>query len=263
MGKQQSTRLYDNCKVYNLDNKLMYCSNKYRAEWYIKRNLAKIISENPFAIQLLFKCNGDGHSDDPYYLQDLINQCVVCGIKEKLTHHHVCPFTYRKHFPTDLKNHSHHDVLLVCIPCHDKYENLAIEFKKVLEKEYDAPVDGIHLDKDKWKRDFHTARDARILVGVHKDKIPDERKQFLLSRIKNNIGKEPSYEELLELAKIKPEHKVITHSQIVVGKLTTYDLLDEFCARWRKHFVETMTPQFLPKFWDVDKKLNENRSRNI
>ncbi len=53
-----------------------------------------------------------------YYLKVKSNQCVVCGREESYLRKYVVPHEYRKHFPEVMRDHSSHDVLLMCHHCH-------------------------------------------------------------------------------------------------------------------------------------------------
>lgn len=49
------------------------------------------MDDNPPTIRLKFQPNGLGHAGDSYYLTEKKNECVVCGIAEKLARHWVVP----------------------------------------------------------------------------------------------------------------------------------------------------------------------------
>ena len=42
------------------------------------------------------------------------------------------------------------------------------------------------------------------------------------------------------------------HGFHVVENLDTHEKLREFVLRWRKHFIETMNPPYMPEGWSVD-----------
>ena len=101
-----SDRLYGNCQILHPDGSLMcYCAMR-KINWYLKRNLATQISNNPVVIKLNFQPKGKGNADNPFYLQERRNICVVCGTQENLTKHHCVPYCFRKHFPNEYKSHT-------------------------------------------------------------------------------------------------------------------------------------------------------------
>jgi len=42
------------------------------------------------------------------------------------------------------------------------------------------------------------------------------------------------------------------HGYHVVQKLDTEEKIMEFVKLWRKHFIDTMQPQYMPYGWSVD-----------
>lgn len=236
--------LYENCRVRNLEGQIIfYCSSK-RANWYLKRNLANVITEDPLEIQLNFVANGLGNVGDKFYLQHRKNLCVVCGTEEMLTRHHVIPYCFRKFLPDKVKNHSYHDILLLCVLCHEQYEHHANELKLKLAEEYDAPVNGLWSDKETHNK--HKARGYAYALLKHADKIPHERKAAMLEHIKSVSGTD----DLEKVATTYPEINVKVQGQIIVERLTS---LDAFMRRWRQHFIDTMNPAHLPEHWDVSR----------
>ena len=49
-------------------------------------------------------------------------------------------------------------------------------------------------------------------------------------------------------------NKDIDFGSIVVSKISN---LNEFALRWRNHFVKVMNPKYLPKLWDINKKIED------
>lgn len=236
--------LYENCKVLSRDGEVMfYCSSK-RANWYVKRNLGKVLNEDPLVVQLTFEANGKGNAGDKFYLQHRKNRCVVCGITKELTRHHVVPYSFRKFFPDEIKNHSYHDILPLCYKCHDDYERKADELKIQLEKEYNAPMHG-SFDKE-YYLGLLKCRGAASALRRHGDKIPQERKDFLLNLIKTTLKDDNP--DLEKVSNLKFEADVQSQGEMIVRQLTD---IESFVMRWRTHFVEAMQPKFMPDYWNV------------
>lgn len=238
--------LYGNCKVRNKDGVIMfYCARK-RADWYVKRNLAVVLNEDPFEVQLTFATNGPGNINDPYYLQPGINRCVVCGKTDDLTRHHIVPISFRRHMSDDVKNHSYHDILPICADHHNEYETHSNEFRKQLEEEYSAPFHGT-FDKER-DTSLRKCRAYASAVVYHGDKIPDERKRFIIQYIKETLGEDDI--NLLAVSKMSIETNAQSQGKLIVEKLTD---VAAFIQRWRAHFVEKMCPKYLPLFWNISR----------
>lgn len=243
--------LYENCCVRSKNgNILFYCSEK-KAKWYINRNLAIVITNSPLEIQFNFEAKGNAHGDDPYYLQPLENICVVCGKNNNLTRHHIIPKSFRKHLADNIKNNSHHDVLLLCLDCHIKYENIAISFRRELIKEYDVPdqsvFNGEHKRLYKKYNIQHKCKSfARALLNS-KNTIPDDRKLFLHSFIEENLNTD----DIAAVLNLKIEDALpVRTCKLIIDKVEN---INDFMIRWREHFTKSMSPKFLPNNWSERK----------
>lgn len=239
---------YGNIKVLNLDNKHIFNCSPKKCKWYLDRNLANIIQENPIVIQLNFITNGDGRADDKYFLQELKNMCVVCGTTEKLSRHHVVPICYRRHFPEIIKDRNHYDILLVCKECHHKYETHASILKKIIAQEYDVKHAAPVVDRKLGK-----VVSAAHALQKHYENIPEARREELLSILYDFYGHKNLKPEEIENATKIPYQSgghTKTESKLVVEKL---DNINEFVRRWREHFITYTKPQYLPQHWRIDK----------
>ncbi len=253
------TPQYGNCQVLSPDGQLMFKCGQKKINWYLKRNLGVLISHDPLVIQLSFIPKGVGHINDPYFLQEMKNRCVVCGSEDDLTRHHIVPLFYRKHFPAIFKEHRSYDVMALCWTCHRKYEAVALDFKEQLAKEHGI---SLHGEGGKYNKELGKAVCAVKALEKHGDKIPKDRQLLLLDIIKSYLNKEDLIDEdLVFLGKKKrsdlfDQTSYIHHGKKVVGEIGDDSAeLEKFVKRWRLHFIEEMKPQFLPKDWTVDRPL--------
>lgn len=244
---QSKNKIYDNFKVLNIDDQLIFYCNQKKINYYLNKGLAEIVSNDPITIRLNFKTNGDGNFGDDFYLQQRKNECVVCGQSGNLTSHHVIPICYRKHFPSDIKDHSYHDVLPLCVTHHDAYEQKALQLKREIANTYDAPIDGIIVDKESRLDLIKSRSYARTIINYGKS-LPQARIDYLHKFINNTYGYEITVEQLPIIANSIIITEVTTHGEMVVSKLTD---VNEFVIIWRNHFVESTEPKFLPPFWDT------------
>ena len=97
--------IYGNWLVLHPNGCEMFRCVTRKAQWYLTRDLANMISEIPPVIQLKFEPGGLGWFGDEFALTQKQNLCVVCGTEElpRLTKHHIVPTLYKKHFPKHLK----------------------------------------------------------------------------------------------------------------------------------------------------------------
>lgn len=250
-GVTKNRKIYGNCQVLSPNNILMFRCDEKKANWYIKRNLGDIVSYDPLIIKLNFKPKGLGNHNKDWGLSEMLNKCVVCGEKEFLTKHHVVPSFYRRYFPLEVKSHKFHDILSVCVDCHERYERHADELKLEISIKYDAPING---EVEKRKDVVKYIKMAFTLLR-NDINIPKERIKELRGEIKNFFGiKRLTNAKLKSIVSNKPILVRKTHGEMVVQKLEN---LQDFVEMWRHHFVDKMKPKFLPKNWRIKNNIYE------
>jgi len=258
--------IYGNCRVHHPDGSLMFLCIEKRAKWYLDRDLAIVLSEEPLTIQLTFEPQGKGAGEGKtpeeisYLLGIKENRCVVCGNEKlsELTKHHIVPREYRKYFPVSYKERASHDVVCICRKDHDVYEN---NFADPLKRELEEKV-GIDLvaERSRLSKMRSTHNYAKILMDPDLVlRIPESRINFFLTEIEEVFGKK-SLKEITEIDYYKYfKEKNLELSKKVVDTLQSESEIQEFVFMWRRHFLESMQPQFLPKGWSVSFSLTERR----
>ena len=239
-------KIYGNCQVLSPDNILMFKCNEKKANWYLHRNLAEITNQDPLIIKLNFKPKGLGNFNNPYGLSVMVNRCVNCGTEDYLTKHHVVPACYRKNFPLHLKSHNFHDVLTMCVDCHESYERHADQLKLYLAKKYNSPIEGIIIEN----KDLDKANSNASVLLKDTSGIPTERLNKIKFELLQYFGREFTKEDLITISKSK-QHVEKTHGCLVMEKITD---IQDFVEMWRKHFVENNQCNFMPDNWDVKNK---------
>lgn len=246
--------LYDNIVTLSPNGEQLCRCNHEKAEWYLKNQLADIVADNPLVIKLRFEPKGKGHAGDSFYLEEKANICVVCGSTEDHTRHHIVPYCFRKYFSDQYKKHNSHDIVILCISCHDEYEVYADEFKNDLSIEFDVPFmgKGCYLTKDLYTVKRHASALKRNA------KMPADRLEKLYNTLRLHYGRQEITEaDILAAANIKPtckEQEASKFGQRIVEQITD---LQDFVERWRKHFITIMEPKNMPKYWVIDRKLVE------
>eukprot|EP01130_Rhizamoeba_saxonica_P015285 TRINITY_DN681_c0_g1_i6.p1 TRINITY_DN681_c0_g1~~TRINITY_DN681_c0_g1_i6.p1 ORF type:complete len:263 (+),score=48.77 TRINITY_DN681_c0_g1_i6:969-1757(+) len=247
------------------------CSVSYKkAIWYVDRGKAEIIElegEEP-KLQLNFKTKGRGHVGDPFHLGKKINQCVVCGEDSSVVRHNIVPSFFKKYFPLEIKEHSSHDIILLCQKCHRQRSMSATNLRNNILRRHGLPerTRFVTFDKEIQK----IVKMAKCLL-VSGDVIPPERYTLYETLLKEHLR----IEETLTTADIehasnliyKYKKEEISPGKTVVNCLETIQDYQMFVEKWRKHFVNTMNPRYLHRGWRVDypivrfdemeKKLNE------
>jgi len=248
--------IYGNWLVLHPQGFEMFRCTTKKANWYLLRDLAEVISENPPTIKLNFEPNGIGWHGDEFALTQKQNKCVVCGTEEleRLTKHHIVPSLYKKHFPNKLKVATSHDVVCICRECHDEYENVyASSLKEKISEQYGVPLCNSHTD-------FAKAIKLCKAYTLNREVMPELRKKELLNKISlilgyGEMGIVPM-EEIEDLSKTSQKHHNEFHSnhgREVISKVTN---IQKFVEMWRLDFLDNMRPKFMPKYWDVHRMVD-------
>ncbi|KAM0943790.1 putative ribonuclease D [Dioscorea sansibarensis] len=133
--------VYHNCRIYANDGRLLCFCDRRKLEWYLRRNLAKIVEDDPPAIMLLFEPKGRPEDEDnDFYIQSKKNICVGCGEKSHYLRYRIIPSCYRMHFPEHLKSHRSHDIVLLCVDCHEVAHSAAEKHKRKVAAEFGIPL---------------------------------------------------------------------------------------------------------------------------
>jgi hypothetical protein len=203
---------------------------------------------------------------DEFYESLLENICVVCGTDTNLTRHHVVPQEYRKHFALEYKASASHDIVLLCIQCHERYESEAFLLKTEIANTFNIPVTGIGKYRD---MDIVKAKSNAKAIIKYKSTIPDEKLidiNFRLNTfINNRLHKSQNdlyadvpvhtLHDILQLEEWIEENRYMTHGEGIVKRLSLehdpVESIDRFCCMWRIHFLKIMKPKFLNKHWSV------------
>jgi len=220
--------------------------------WYLKKELATIVSDDPPTIRLHFEPNGPGHAGDEYYSQEFQNRCVNCGSDENLSRHHIVPHCFRKHFPEELKRHSYHDIVPLCLGCHSEYEDEhALVLRRELSEKYDVPLGGVgrYVDKEILK-----IRAYASTLLQHQNRIPQDRQDDMLLAIMEVTGYEEidhtTLEEISSLEYLIEDNDSMLFGEAIVEAMSVRSLI----LLWRRHFIDSMKPRFMPDHWDLERE---------
>lgn len=270
MSKSSTKTVYGNFLVEHPDGFPMFRCNNKKAKWYLSRKLAEIIehkADGTIVMRLTFRPDGNGHHGDDFYLQSRQNCCVVCGATDNLTRHHCVPYMYRKNFPEQMKIHSSHDILVVCVDHHEEYERKADEFKRSIAKKVGLPYPSVHKTFDREKGRIASLANA---ILKYREQIPVDKQIKMLAELREKTGKTLFNEmEIENLANSYSgpvaDPNNINHGKEVIDRIVGrngFESLFEFASEWRKHFLDTMNPQFMPDNWDVNHRRLANTRKS-
>lgn len=243
---------YGNCTMLDPHGNIIARCSKSRIDWYLNRNLADVVDENTIKLNFdpkIRKLN-ESNSYDAFYLSDKENICVCCASIENLTRHHIVPYSFRKEFPEECKLHNYHDIVLLCVECHHKYEIESMRLRKQVMVELKI------TEKDFRRLDAVKGQCRGLAKSILKNgkngKIPSEHVDKLLEPIRLYLGKsEITDDDLIELSTIDCTWRSSEYTNCNNYIVKHYGV-ENLVRLWRNHFIKVMNPQYLPKHWDVN-----------
>lgn len=277
MGKKGNYQTIPNDSYrYNIwsflhpDGDFMFFHNERKLRSMLKNDLVKIIDEEKMIAQLTFIPKGKGvDKNDVFMNTPKQRKCVVCGVKNDLTRHHVVPRTFRTHFPLKYKNSNAHDILFICGKHHEQYERFAdilkIEYFDRYGIESIIPFQTKIMSQIKMRLNFIYHLEHMLYSGnIHWSKL-----DYKLRNVLNIEQSCPLTLNQIEYLKKTYEEKLIYardffktegSSKFLVDKILEEDSLDSFVKTWRQHFIDNAKPSYLPDGWSVDRKIYEKES---
>lgn len=240
----RSSPLYDNCKLLAPDGDLLCFCDRSKAEWYVKKGRGvQIESESVYTVQLNFEPSGRAVAEvGEFYRSEKENRCAVCGSEENLVRKNVIPHEYRKFFPSVMKSKTSHDILLLCIECHQKSNISENVLRLKLKAKCNAPLEG-----DKNEEDIEAAKIlkchqklARALLKGNN--IPDSRIQEMKEILESAYpGDEINDDFLIDLMSQQPSTTILnSHGNIVVQKFIENEGLVALEKMWREVITENV-----------------------
>ena len=275
--------IYDSCKMLAPDGQqLCFCDFK-KMTWYLERNLAKLISNDPPVFKLIFEPNARGCVDENlkssnFYIESRTNCCVICGKTENYLRFHVIPILYRSCFPENLKSHKSHDVVLLCLSCHERARKVYEQKKEEISKRYNVPLNVMSDGKNNYLKLIQFIKKCKVIKKNKNKNLPEIAETKLKKHLKETFDtlmeNSQEFKNFVEKNKIKcdkeddiddnflnifcdkfivddkniPEGKKNLHGKLVIEKVKD---LKEFIMEWRQFFLDSFQPKFLPKEWSV------------
>jgi len=256
----QSTRaspLYHNCLLEAPDGQVLCACDVKKAKWYISKGIGVQVCEDPLTVRLKFEPSGrpEGKCGE-YYLTFKPNICVVCGKDESFLRKCIVPHEYRKYFPTVMKDHQSHDVLLMCVQCHQKSNLYDLDVRKYLADTCEAPIGTEEDVKVKANFELKRVKSAGRALKCKREKIPEERLKELEDILKEHYEVDELTEDIIDDAANcnfnEENEEFVPHGRKVVAHYLKNGGLLQLEVLWRQHFLDKMKPQHLPPLWSVD-----------
>jgi len=251
--------LYHNCMLQAPDGQVLCTCDTKKAKWYISKDIGYLVCEEPFTVRLRFEPSGrpEGKAGE-YYLSVKPNICVVCGKDDSFLRKNVVPHEYRRYFPAVMKDHQSHDVLLMCVRCHQRSNMHDADLRRRLSDECSAPI-GTETDvklRENWELKKVRSAGRALQANRKKQCIPQNRLEELEETLLEHYQVEVLTDDIVDRAAnanfLEENGDYVPHSRAVVQHFLERGGLLQLEVTWREHFLRTMKPAFLPDLWSVD-----------
>ena len=253
----RKTPLYCNSQILAPDGEPLCVCDPTKAYWYVRKGLGDLLSEVPLVVKLRFEPAGrpikEG-KDGLFYLQDRANICVVCGVSESYIRKNIVPKDYRKHFPSMLKSHQSHDVVLLCVDCHQQSNIKDNELRCKLAEEFDAPIGQDSDIKASFDIDLKAIKSAGGALLRNSKQLPEKRKIELEDKLKQYYKTDTLTEEhIVEAADLDITILNLDYAPHGYKVYQAYKKIGliHLERRWRQWFLDTMNPGFMPENWSL------------
>ncbi|XP_055323542.1 exonuclease 3'-5' domain-containing protein 2 isoform X4 [Sitodiplosis mosellana] len=227
---------------------------------YVNKNIGEIVAEDPLTVRLKFEPSGRAVGQTgKYYQTPKDNKCVVCGETEKYTRKNVVPREYRKNFPFVMKDHTSHDVLLLCPRCHQisNMHDLNLREKLAIECKAPFPTKNTNTKTVEVPRLKELKSICRALY-FQRDKIPEERQCQLRAKLNELCPEQEHFSDeflksYIDIETTEMNENYYAHGEKVVEFYQkSKEGLVSLERKWREHFLHTMKPKFMPELWSVE-----------
>ncbi|CAE7902042.1 EXD2, partial [Symbiodinium microadriaticum] len=276
---KRQTLLYGGIKL--LSPKGLHLANvsHAKAAWYVKMGLAHNVegasSEVLSTVKLNFEPKGVGHAGDAFYLQVMENQCVGCGAKDHLVRFSIVPHVFRALLPRRFKEHSSHDIVLLCHSCYIPASTASQNRRQRLladAGQRDASAPGA---KGRFRVDECKLR-ARGAAAALRHALPNEVREEKEAILRDFLGKLPgaalTKEEVEQVrvldvkeaveGYVSPEVACAKHLRITEACTEDAESSEARCFQfvldWRQTFLDSVKPQYLPAGWDLHRSIRKH-----
>eukprot|EP00927_Polykrikos_kofoidii_P053798 TRINITY_DN48352_c0_g1_i1.p1 TRINITY_DN48352_c0_g1~~TRINITY_DN48352_c0_g1_i1.p1 ORF type:complete len:531 (-),score=75.05 TRINITY_DN48352_c0_g1_i1:47-1639(-) len=255
--------LYGGCRMLAPDGTHIACVSRGKADWYIMKGLATIDSSEPFIFRLHEAPNGLGHAGDEFYLQVMENHCVGCAGVEGLVRYSIIPHAFRAHLPRQFKEHSSHDITLLCLTCFKVAADAAAVHRRALLSRFNVK----DTSSEKCVINVEMERARRAASAICRNVLPPAVREAKLSTVRAFL-KRPADAlitdaELAEVSTMSTRFESAEYVSAEVDIARHLRLDEEVCCHdfvvaWRRVFVDALQPRHLPRGWNVERNIDRS-----
>lgn len=157
------------------------------------------------------------------------------------------------------KKHTSHDVVLLCLSCHQLSSSYDRIIRNQLTVEYNAPITNSTNARYREDPKRLKARSAAKALKRHMKlgQLPEQRVNELEKILSDFWNVEEASDAIIDETldiNVKCENEEFQGShgeKVVTSLMKEQNGIQKFEKRWRQKFLETMKPQFMPALWSV------------
>jgi len=207
-----------------------------------------------------------------YTISDKQNICVSCGEDKYHSKHYIVPYAYRSLLPDKYKSHMSHDVTVLCSKCRIYCEQKCQERMKEVEEHY--RINPISKNKYEHDQNLYQVRSSATALQKWSHKIPPSKLKEHEHIVKTyfqsiHAGDTDSNNndiltpEQLDIAtnvehQIENPHYIPGPEGVVQAIIHDEGKIADFVRGWRRHFVDTIHPRYMPKWWNIDNPIDSD-----
>lgn len=242
---------YENCVVLSTDGSVSWLTTKKRCQWYLNKNLATLILNEPFTIKLLFETKlqknniVDDHTKEPR--KDI---CVSCGISTHLNRHNIVQTLQAKCKDYNIINS--HDMVLICNRCTSKINSVHDHFVNKLLDDFNLVDQFQELENKNYQNKIC----KNLANGILINSTPASKRQEYIKKLAEIYQTSELDITSVKVNQISKLDIIINSKHHILSKYieNNFDMIDVYRKRWRQHFIDTLKPTFLPSNWSIDYK---------
>ena len=177
--------------------------------------------------------------------------------------HYVVPYCYRTLLPEKYKTHMSHDIVIMCTECHLACEQATQKRQKQMEAPLrNDPQTALSAIPNS---ELYRVRSWALALYRSANRLPPAKRQEYEALVRSyyKLGEDEDLTaELIrsasEIETHEPNPKYIPGPELVAETLTSDEEIADFIRDWRKHFLITIQPRYLPKGWSVDSPVHSD-----
>ncbi|CAJ1411092.1 unnamed protein product [Effrenium voratum] len=275
---KRQTELYGGCRLLSPAGLHLANVSSAKAAWYVSMGLGRRLdsAEDRVVVQLNFEPKGVGHAGDQFYLQIMENQCVGCGSKDHLVRFSIVPHVFRALLPRRFKEHSSHDIVLLCHSCYVPASDAAQTLRRRHLSSCNLSDPSTPGVAGRFRIDQQKLRARGAAAALQCPSLPPpvrEAKEAVIREFLQKAPGEPlSAAELSSARALDPKVAVEGYQSPEASCAQQLGFASEdpdletrcfnFVLTWRQAFLNAVQPRHLPAGWNLHRSIRKHAAQS-